>query len=587
MGNRGKNDSERLLQQLYFRLMPVQVITLFINTINAFIDSLITSRYLGTEAMAAIGLFAPVSALMGMAYVLISGVQVLCSNHLGRGDTGKVSSLFSTCLVVLGGAGILIGALCFAFRAQLAAFLGAAGNAAPLLEDYIAGCSIGIVAQVLSGLLMSILPLNNDSRMSMAGTVVMIVTNVSLDLVFAICTDMGTLGMGLATSISYLLSAGLLMSSFLKKNKLVRFSFRSLRFGDMPSAARLGMPSLLFNAGCTVKSFVLNQVLLSTGSIAAIAAMSVLNNICSILGAIPCGSAKVAIILGGIYYGEEDRRNMCTLLKTALAITASLSIVVTAALMLGSSAVSSLFYAPHTEAWIITRRMLMIFPSFLVFNSIYGIFTNLYQCQGQVGFVNVMSFAENILIALLSALGVGVLGSDAVWLAFPLSEILCVLAIAASVFIRHGGVTFTAQDWLKLAPDFGVDEQDRIDISVTSMDSVIQISEQIVAFCNAKGLDRKTCMLSGLSVEEMAGNIVRHGFKGQHRPVIDIRVIYKNGGVTIRLRDNCRAFDPLAYTQQFVSDDPAANIGIRMICGLARDVVYLNNIGMNVLLVKV
>lgn len=585
MGNR--EYSGRIILQQYLKLMPIQVLTLLINTVNAFVDSLITSRYLGTEAMAAIGLFAPVSAMLGMAYVLTSGIQVLCSNYMGRGNTTKVSSLFSTCVVVLGSLALLIGAGCFCFRMQLAGFLGASDQTKQLLADYIAGYSIGIVGQVLSGPLMAISPLNNAAHRSMISTGVMVITNVALDLIFVIFTDLGTIGMGLATSVSYLLAAGLLMTSFQNRNKPVYFNFRNLCFGDIPAALKLGMPSLLFNAGNTIKFYVLNRVLVATGSMAAVAAMSVQGNLCSMLGAIPCGAAEVATILGGIYYGEEDRHNMCTLMRYSLAVTVSLSAIVTLGLVLCSGTISALFYPRGTEAWEVTRRMMLIFPSFLIFNSMFNIFTNLYQCQGQMGFVNMLSFLENIMIAAVAALGVGTLGSDAVWLAFPVSEILCILLIAAAVFIRHKGITFSAEDWLKLAPDFGVDEQDRLDISVTSMDGVIRISECIVAFCREKGLSEKTCMLAGLSVEEMAGNIVLHGFAGQWRPVIDIRVVYKDGNVMIRLTDNCKGFDPPAFIRQFHSDDPTANIGIRMICGMAREVAYMNKIGMNVLMIKV
>jgi anti-sigma regulatory factor (Ser/Thr protein kinase) len=93
-------------------------------------------------------------------------------------------------------------------------------------------------------------------------------------------------------------------------------------------------------------------------------------------------------------------------------------------------------------------------------------------------------------------------------------------------------------------------------------------------------------MIAGLSVEEMAGNIVRHGIRDVHNHMIDIRISYKNGDVTIRLRDNCRAFDPTNFSSRFHSDDPTSNIGIRTIMRMAKDVVYLNNIGMNVLLIR-
>lgn len=580
-------NSGRLMRQLYFRLLPVQILTLFINTINVFIDSLVISRYLGTEAMAAIGLFTPVATVLGTAYVLIRGVQVLCSNHLGRGDAQKVSSLFSTCAVILGAVGIGIGVLCLGLREQLAGFLGAQGSTRQLLADYISGYSIGIAGQMLSSLLLAILPLNDDSRISYIGTAVLIGVNVALDFLFACCTDLGTMGMGLATSFSYLLSAAVLFTSFFRRDKLVRFRMRGFSFRDMPAAVKLGTPSLMFNVGCTIKAYVLNSVLLATGSMAAVAAMSVQSNVCSILGAIPCGASNIVTILGGVYCGEEDRVSLRMLANYSLWFVSLLSLVVAVGVMACSSLIPGLFYPAGTEAWEITRRMLLLFPGFLVFNSIFNIFNNIYQCQGRVGFVNMLTFAENVLIAAVAAVGVGVLGTDAVWLAFPIADILCLMIIALSVFAMHKRITFSLMDWMKLRKDFGVPEQDRMDMSVNSLQGVINISERIIEFCRAKDLDEKKCMVAGLSVEEMAGNIVRHGIRDVRRHMIDIRISYKNGGVTIRMRDNCKTFDPINFAKRFQSDDPAANIGIRMIMRMAKDIVYLNNIGMNVLLIKI
>lgn len=126
-----------------------------------------------------------------------------------------------------------------------------------------------------------------------------------------------------------------------------------------------------------------------------------------------------------------------------------------------------------------------------------------------------------------------------------------------------------------------------MDLTVNSMQGVINISESIVEFCRSKGLDEKRCMVAGLSVEEMAGNIVRHGVQDASKHMIDIRISYKKGGVTIRMRDNCRAFDPISFVRRYQSDDPTANIGIRMIMKMTENIIYLNNIGMNVLMIKI
>ena len=111
----------------------------------------------------------------------------------------------------------------------------------------------------------------------------------------------------------------------------------------------------------------------------------------------------------------------------------------------------------------------------------------------------------------------------------------------------------------------------------------------MIDFCERRGIDRRRAFLAGLSLEEMAGYIVQHGFVGdKRRHLADIRVVHGESDVILRLRDNCFAFDPMERVKLMDrSDDGVSNIGIRMIHGLAKDVQYQNLLGLNVLTIHV
>ncbi|MBR0034319.1 MAG: hypothetical protein IJP54_01470 [Synergistaceae bacterium] len=50
-------------------------------------------------------------------------------------------------------------------------------------------------------------------------------------------------------------------------------------------------------------------------------------------------------------------------------------------------------------------------------------------------------------------------------------------------------------------------------------------SYKIEEFCLSRGVDKQRAMLSGLAMEEMAGNVVTHGFRADSKPhSADIRV---------------------------------------------------------------
>lgn len=332
----------------------------------------------------------------------------------------------------------------------------------------------------------------------------------------------------------------------------------------------------------------MNATLLSVGGLDAVSAMTVQGNVCSFAGAFPSGIGGTTMIMSSIYYGEDDQVSMKELLKYSLKVGIILTAVVSGVIMIGSGPIASVFYQSGSSVWLLTRRMLIIFPVFLVFNAIFNIFVKIYQSQGQMVFTNAMSVAENLVMAGIAFVLSPLLGCDAVWMSFTLSDLLCILAIAISVFIKTQHITFRPEDWLKLDKGAIADPEDRMAISVHSVDDVINISERVVKFCQNKGLDHRKCTIAGLCVEEMAGNIVSHGFsKDNKKHSVDIRLAYKNGEIVLRMRDDCTAFDPKSRMEQFTPEDPVKNAGIRLIGKMATDMDYQNNLGLNILTIKI
>ena len=575
-----------LVWKAFLRLLPIQIIEIIVFAINTFVDSLITSRCLGTDAMAAIGFFGPVAMVIGITDVIIFGTQIVCGRFIGSGEGDKVVSLFSTGVVFLGAFSLAITVLCLSFRQPLALLLGAEGNVAGLVADYITGYAPGIIGQVLVGMLMVFLPYNNDLKRCYLGIGVMVVSNTVLDILLVGVWKIGIFGMGIATSLSYLLSCAVMIPGFTSKTKAVYFRWKGFCFGCLPEAALFGLPSLMMVAGCTVRGYVMNLSLMSGVGTAAVAAMTVQGNVCAIVGAIPMGCANAFLTMGSIYYGEEDRRSLVSLMRFSLRFGTLLSAFVMVLLMALSGPLASLFFSPAEEAWGITRRMLLLFPSFLVFNTIYSLLLKSYQLQKKTTLVNILSVTEPLIMALFAVLTIGAIGSDAVWLSFPFSEIVCLLVIAVSVMVFAGRLTLALPDWMKLSRDFGASPEECMAFSVRSMEQVLNISVRVIDFCRKRHIDERRCTIAGLSVEEMVGNVVEHGFRPGEKHHVEVRLTAKDR-LTICIRDDCRAFDPKSRIDQFAPEDVTKNIGIRMIASMSEEMNYQCTAGINTLLIRV
>ena len=195
---------------------------------------------------------------------------------------------------------------------------------------------------------------------------------------------------------------------------------------------------------------------------------------------------------------------------------------------------------------------------------------------------------ENVVFTVLAVTWLsGTDSAEHVYRGVAAAHLLMFLAIPVFVMIRNRRPLRHLDDFLMLNNAFGVSPEDQIAVTITSMEEVISLSKQLWNFCRNKGLDERRSYLTSLAAEEMAGNIVVHGFSDRKRHNLVVRVICKNGAMVLTLRDDCRPFDPKERFQYLDSDDAAANIGLRMIMRIAREVSYSSAMKMNNLIIRI
>lgn len=574
------------IRKPFLRLLPIQMAAVVIGSINSLVDTVFTSRFLGESAVAGVGFFCPMLTIVYLCVVILNGTQILCGQAVGKGKSEEVTSLFSTAFVTLAGYGLLLGVGGFLLRNPLAALLGARGDSAEYLRSYLAGFMPGVPFLILAEQMMMFLPCNNEIRKSCWVMGIMVAANALMDYLAICVLHLGTLGLGLATSLSYLISGAISLPSFLRKNKAYRLDLRSVRMGQMKEAFHLGLPDLAFNLGITLRSWLMNQSVMSLIGTAGVAALNVQNILLSFLGAIPQGNAASFTILASIYYGEKDRVSLKRLAALALKTGVGISCILMVILVTGSPVIASLFFPTESESYLLTRQMLMLFSSVFIWNSVFMILTRCYQIQKHIRLVNTLNFMEQVLTAAAAAVGIRLVGVNAVWLSTPVADILCLLLILLSLRHSLGQVPRSLEEWMHLPENFGVPEEDVFEMAVSSMEEVMATSVRIMDFCRHRGIDDRRTLITGLAVEEMAGNVISYGLQAGKKQHVEIRIVTAEQ-LIIRIRDDCRAFDPTERIHQYTPEDPAKNVGIRVIGRLAAEMDYHNDAGINTLLIRV
>ena len=147
-------------------------------------------------------------------------------------------------------------------------------------------------------------------------------------------------------------------------------------------------------------------------------------------------------------------------------------------------------------------------------------------------------------------------------------------------------ITFRLEDYLLLPDDFDVVKDNQLNLTVTNKAEVVGLSERTQTFCTVNGIDNRRSMFAGICIEEMAGNIVDYGFVDGKKHFVDVRVIVNGEQIIIRLRDDCRPFDPRKWAEIHNPDDPTAHIGIRLVRKIATEFDYVNALKLNNLIIK-
>lgn len=574
---------KKLILGSFLRLMISNVFVLVATCACGFIDNLFIGQFMGKEALAAVGFFSPVVVAVGLTSVVIIGTQMLCANYVGSGDNDRVDQLFlstfMSIIVVMG----IFSMLCFLFRSPLATLLGADGDAHTLLMQYITGYFVGMVPQGLAAMLMSLTSFNNDLKRSYLSTAVMICGNIIGDM--TLIGPLGLLGIGLASTLSSIASFLVLLPGFLNKDKIYALRFAAgFNLRLVLAACYRGVPSLMFSIGLIIKNYSFNYALKNYTGNDGVAVANVMCSVCGIVGAVVGGCYNTYASFASLYYGEEDRESYLEVSKIAM-IDGGISCTATVlAMALLSGPLSALFFPGSLEMQEMSRWMFVLAFTFLIPNLYLNILLKSYQTQGKMELLNIISVSEVASVGIVTLITVPVLGITAAWLSNTIVDIACIIVILISVLLWKKSFDLSLPAILKLPDEFGCEGMEVVECSIKNVDEIVGFSDKMINFCEGKGASHKIAYNVGLCIEEMAYNILQHGGKNKNYSV-DIRLVLKDK-LTVRIRDNCKEFNPKKYVDLINIDDPFKNIGLRLVSKRATQIDYYNNAGVNTLIMK-
>lgn len=215
------------------------------------VDSIVVGRYVGDNALAAVGSSFPILNLLLVLFVGIStGAGLMVSQYFGAKDREKLSRTIGVCMTLTAIASLLIMILGQFVTRPLLELLNTPASIINWSEGYLKIFFLGVAGFSYYNMLSGILRGLGDSFSALLFLLMSTILNVILDLWFVAGLGMGVPGVALATVIAQGISSIFCAIKLFKMKNIFDFNIGMLRpLKDYSiRLIRLGLPSGLTQA---------------------------------------------------------------------------------------------------------------------------------------------------------------------------------------------------------------------------------------------------------------------------------------------------------------------------------------------------
>ena len=209
--------------------LPIALTGILEQMFNA-ADVAVLGRFVGTEAMAAVGNNVPIVGLIVTLFLGLSlGANVVIAQYIGARRLAEASRAVHTSLVLSLLAGVSVTLLGEFFAAPLLSLLDVPDAVLPMATLYLRVFLLGMPFMSVYNFASAILRSHGDTGTPLIALLAASVLNIFLDLGFVHLFGMGVDGVAWGTVLSYLVAAFMLIRALRREEGVLRLDVRLLR----------------------------------------------------------------------------------------------------------------------------------------------------------------------------------------------------------------------------------------------------------------------------------------------------------------------------------------------------------------------
>ena len=210
------------------------------------VDSIVVGRYVGDNALAAVGSASPIFNLMLVLFIGIStGAGIMVSQYFGAKAKEELAITIGNCIVASAIAAVVMMVIGPLVTGPLLRLLNTPDSIFGWCHSYLNIMMIGIAGMIYYNILSGILRGLGDSFSALLYLLVATVLNIVLDLLFVAKFGMGVSGVALATVLAQAVSAVLCVFRIFRMTDVFELKLGHFKIykKQMGTILKLGLPS--------------------------------------------------------------------------------------------------------------------------------------------------------------------------------------------------------------------------------------------------------------------------------------------------------------------------------------------------------
>ena len=413
--------------------VPTIAMTVFMS-FYTMVDGLFVSNLIGTDALSAINLTAPVIQLVtAVSTMLATGGSAVIMKIMGEQKTDEAKEDFTFLIIV----NVMVGLVMCAAGYLAMDFIFAGMNLSPAVEGYCVEYLSRYLIFTVPILLMNNFTLymiaSEKAVLSLVCSVTGGILNMALDYVFIAGLDMGIGGAAVATGLGYSVTAVAGLFVFSRKKSLLHFKKPVFRIRVLGSAASNGCSEMATALVTGIVTMMFNWTMLHYVGEDGVAAVTIIMYVLMFASSLYTGYSYGVAPMLSFYYGEQNREKLKKLVGLSMKVIAVISVITAAASFVMTRPLVSVFARTDNPVYnlAVTGNRIctaaLFFIGFNIFAS--GMFTALSN-----GIVSaVLAFSRSFVFMLITMIVLPLLlGVNGIWLATPAAELM---ALGLSFFM--------------------------------------------------------------------------------------------------------------------------------------------------------